>query len=367
MGYFYYMNETIPVRKFIKIALITTPFLGITGATPEFLFPSFSINRFLIGFFSIMLFATIIWTFNIFLLYQSYKWKALQKIWLRFTISAIVTCVIAVIVFNLVRNLNPLPAMELPPAMKRLPLSNVPFPPRARPFFFPIFQSLSIGVIVFILIELILLRESRNRVALENEQLKTANLEAKINNLKEQLHPHFLFNSLSTLRSLISRSPEKAEIYLEQLAELLRFSISNSGAVIPLKDEVALCINYFNMQKVRFGEALEFEINIPEEKMKNITVPVYSLQQLAENAIKHNSLTKEAPLKIQIIYNGITNEIVTSNNLQPKQNEVVSSGTGLLNLSERYKLLGYKGIEIKKSKEKFSVTLQLMNNESSNN
>ncbi len=354
------MNEVIPIRKFIRIALITTPFLGITGATPGLLSPLFSYKRLLIGFCFIMLFATIIWTVNIFLLYQSYKWKAIQKISLRFIISAILACIIAIVVFDIVRSISPLPAMELP-ALKNLPR------PKGKPFFFPVFQSLAIDVIVFILIELIMLRESRNRMALENEQLKTANLEAKIDSLKEQLHPHFLFNSLSTLRSLISRSPEKAELYLEQLAELLRFSTNNSGAVVPLKDEIALCISYLNMQKVRFTDALEFEVNIPEEKMKNIAVPVYSLQQLAENAIKHNSLTRESPLKIEIVYNDNTNEIKVSNNLQSKQNHETSLGTGLANLSERYKLMGYKGVDIRNDGKRFVVAIQLMNNESSYN
>ncbi len=359
------VNESIPIRKLIKFFLLTTPFLGITAATAEFLAPVFSINRLLIGFFSIMLFATIIWAVNILLLYQSLKWKFLQTIWVRFMISTLITCIIAVIAFSIVRTLNPMPVMGIPKFIPIDQATKLP-PPRGKPIFFPVFQSLSIGVIVFILIELILLRELKNRVALENEQLKTANLEARINSLKEQMHPHFLFNSLSTLRSLITRSPQKAEIYLEQLAELLRFSTENSRAVISLKDEVTLCVNYLNMQKVRFGDALEFETNIPEEKMKNIVVPVYSLQQLAENAIKHNTLTRESPLKIHIFYNGITNEIITSNNLQSKQGLTETSGTGLGNLNERYKLLGYQGIEVKKTETKFSVAIRLIQHEGSN-
>lgn len=230
-----------------------------------------------------------------------------------------------------------------------------------RRFLIPITQFIAINIILFILIELIILRKTKDSVALENEQLKLANLEARNNQLRQQLHPHFLFNSLSTLRSLIHRSPEEAEDYLEKLAELLRFSTNNSRqTLISLKEEVELCTNYLNMQRVRFGNALFFLINIDETVQAKGKVPVYSLQLLAENAIKHNILTQKEPLGIELKLNADQQFITVKNNLQPKKTIEEKNGVGLANLSERYRMLNEDDIRIEKSDQNFSVTIKIL-------
>ncbi|MBX9784805.1 MAG: histidine kinase [Chitinophagaceae bacterium] len=330
---------------------MTTPFMAIMGATPGFIVGDFHFGRTLAGVSFIIVFSSVIWVINTSLLLLSLKSGILTKNWMRLLTASVLVLIIVTFVFFVIKDSDF--------------IRNIPRPVTVPPFsnrfvIAPISQALAINVVVFVLIELLMLREQKNKVSVENEQLKLANMEAKVNSLKEQLHPHFLFNSLSTLRSLITRSPEKAEIYLEQLSELLRFSTNNSKAVIPLSHEIELCKNYLTMQKVRFGDSLDFNINIPEAIINNIEVPVYSLQQLAENAIKHNILTKELPLFIDIYYNGITNEIVTVNNLQPKNSAELTSATGLANLNERYRLLGYEGINIQKSETKFSVGIQLI-------
>lgn len=350
------MTTRLPLRKIINLALMTTPFIAILGATPGFVFGEFNLLKILVSILFILIFSSVIWFINTGLLWISYTQTALQKNWLRFIVSTLIAWLFVGSTFFILRGTDFFENLPQPLATQRF--SN-------RLVIAPLTQAFAFNVLIFVLIELLLLREQKNRVSVENEQLKLANMEAKINSLKEQLHPHFLFNSLSTLRSLISRSPEKAEVYLEQLAELLRFSTSNSKAIIPLAHEIELCKNYLTMQKVRFGDSLEFNINIPEAIIKSIEVPVYSLQQLAENAIKHNILTKEMPLLIDIYYNGITNEIITANNLQPKNNSEPTSSTGLANLNERYLLLGYPGISIQKKESKFSVGIQLMKNEMS--
>ena len=193
-----------------------------------------------------------------------------------------------------------------------------------------------------------------------------ANLEAKHSQLKQQLQPHFLFNSLNVLKSLIKRFPEQAEDYLEKLSEFLRFSINaNMQTLIPLKEELELVTNYLHMQQVRFGNALNFNINIPSSLQGK--VPVYSLQLLAENAIKHNVLTNANPLNIFINGNKEKKIISLSNNLQPKSTIDETNGVGLTNLSERYKLLGNYDISIIKTDNEFTVAIKVLENESSNN
>jgi len=231
-----------------------------------------------------------------------------------------------------------------------------------------ILQGLSVNIIIIVLIDLTILKQTKLKVDSENEQLKLANLEARNNQLRQQLHPHFLFNSLSTLRSLIHRSPDKAEEYLEKLSELLRFSMNNSNqSLVTIKEEAELCTNYLTMQQTRFGEALRFTIDIDEAIQQNGKVPVFALQQLAENAIKHNVLTKEQPLFIKITTDEKKEWIIIANNLQPKQTIEYSTGLGLKNLSERYKLYGSGDIVIIKDNSNFSVAIKIIANAGSNN
>ena len=193
------------------------------------------------------------------------------------------------------------------------------------------------------------------------------NLEAKHNLLKQQLHPHFLFNSLSTLNSLIKRSPIDAEQYLLKLSELLRFSTStNAQALITINEELELCKNYLNMQQVRFGKALIFTIDMPIEMTQAGKIPVYSIQLLVENAIKHNSLTVETPLFIKITGDQYLKSIKVSNNLQEKLNLVEEQGIGLANLKERYNLLCDDGITINKSGYEFTVIIKVIEDENCN-
>lgn len=299
------------------------------------------------------------WLVNIFLLWSNNYLFALRHKALRFIIGAVICGVIAYLFFMFLET-------HMPPP-RRFIENNLQRPPHPRRVLFPLMQAMSINFIIFILTELTLLRETKNKVALENEQLKLASLEAKNSQLQQQLHPHFLFNSLTTLRSLINRSPEEAQDYLEKLAELLRFSTNNNRqTLVLLKEELELCTNYLNMQQVRFGSALNFTINVPDHLQQTCKVPVFSLQQLAENAIKHNVLTREQPLLIEIHANENNEWMLIKNNLQPKTVKEESNGVGLANLSERYRLLANEDIIIKKDAGYFSVAIKILCNESSN-
>lgn len=242
-----------------------------------------------------------------------------------------------------------------------------PGPGPARPFLFPLIQAQSINIIIIFLMELLLLRTRKEEIENENNLLRVANLEAKNSQLKQQLHPHFLFNSLNTLKSLIKRSPDEAEEYLLKLSGLLRYSTDSvTKVLVPLREELELCADYLALQQVRFGDSLRFRINIPEEIM-NKKVPVYSIQLLAENAIKHNITTNSQPLYIEIKGDIQQNTVTVVNNLQLKGNTGDNPGLGLSNLSERYKLMGIDGVAIEKSATNFSVTIKVINDESGSN
>jgi len=231
------------------------------------------------------------------------------------------------------------------------------------PYLIMVFMVISINTIVLIIQGLVLLLEKKNIIESENTQLKIKNIEATNQQLKQQLHPHFLFNSLSTLKTLIRKQPENAENYLVKLSDFLRASVSmENNNIIKLTNELKLCEDYLDMQKMRFCNALQYEETIPAIN-KTGFVPIFSLQLLLENAIKHNTLTDESPLFIRITYND--NHIIISNNVSKKYSTETSTGMGLANLSERYRIISGDEIIIHSDEQIFSVSIKILDHEGS--
>jgi sensor histidine kinase YesM len=219
------------------------------------------------------------------------------------------------------------------------------------------------NLIVYMIMNYVILIHNKAKLELENTQLKMKNMEAAYLQLKNQIQPHFLFNALNTLKSLIKKQPAAAEEYLKHLSDLLRRTISqDQESTVSLADEIQLCTDYIELQKTRFGESLKFSSDIP----KNIKgfLPGFAIQQLLENAIKHNAFTTENPLFIDISYSNGT--IIIRNNKQKKILSEESIGTGLMNLSERYKIISGDDIIINDSDDSFSVTIKILDNENSN-
>jgi hypothetical protein len=351
--------------KATRIALISAPLFGLLGAAPIFSFNRFDFSSIIRSFFVITSVTLMVWAINIILLWLSNRLNFMRRDWFRYTLS-IVACIL---IFLLASQLVPMRA----PAMPTEFIKNLPgnFPPQGFPrpimFLMPLIQMMSINLVIIFLLENLVLRDKKRIIEEENSTLRIFNLEAKHNQLKQQLHPHFLFNSLSTLRSLIKRSPQQAEEYLEKLSELLRFSInSDSQTVVGLDEELERTEIYLTMQQVRFGNALNFTIDIPAEMKGTGKVPVYSVQLLAENAIKHNVLTASRPLVILIRPGKEKDAIAVENNIQPKLHVEDGRRVGLSNLAERYRLLNNREINIDQTDGKFIVTIKVIDNESSN-
>jgi two-component system LytT family sensor kinase len=214
--------------------------------------------------------------------------------------------------------------------------------------------------VILMTIELVLSRYESARISLENAELKMLNLQARHEKLKLQLQPHFLFNSLNALKTLIRKDPVQAEGYLIRLSELLRFSIThNEQNLVLLREELKVSLSYLEMQQTRFQGCLSYTIDIPEEIPAMAKVPAFSLQLLLENAIKHNALTREDPLHIRIRYIS-PGRILVENNLRPKAIPEAGTGLGLQNLSERYRMLAQEDIQILVRADTFEVYLALI-------
>jgi two-component system LytT family sensor kinase len=226
--------------------------------------------------------------------------------------------------------------------------------------FSPLLYAAIFNAVSLLAIELIISRFEKSRMKFENAELKMMSLQAEHEKLKNQLHPHFLFNSLNALKSLMRKNPAQAESYLIKLAEFLRFSIShNEQNIVPLGEELKFSLYYLEMQKIRFPESLKYEVDQSLLTLNGAMLPVFSLQLLLENAIKHNALTNENPLCIHIRYMA-PDYILVENNLSEKLNIEPGSGLGLKNLSDRYLLLTNQKIDVKKNSTHFQVSLKII-------
>lgn len=223
-----------------------------------------------------------------------------------------------------------------------------------------------VNTLILTLQNYVIVQDAKINSDIENAKLKVANAEAANQLLRQQIHPHMLFNSLNTIKSLYNRNPDDADEYLAYLSDFLRASVLiNNIKVIPLDDELKLCEAYLNMQKIRFGEALTWSISVPSiDTYKKSFVPSFSIQPLVENAIKHNELTERHPLHITI--KQINDRIKVSNKIRLKESTETSSGFGLANLAERYKHISDDEVNIEDDGHVFSISIKILNNENSN-
>lgn len=193
-----------------------------------------------------------------------------------------------------------------------------------------------------------------------NLKLKAETYKTELENLRNQLNPHFLFNSLTTLQSIVRKNPKNAEEYLINLSDFYRTTLLSFKAnKIMLAEELDFIESYVFLLENRFENGLKITIET-NQKSHQYNVPIFALQLLLENCIKHNIISDEKPLLINI-YQKDETSITLENNLQPKIKEEISTQTGLSNLTKRYELLGVQnGVSITKNEKQFSVTLKLL-------
>jgi sensor histidine kinase YesM len=196
---------------------------------------------------------------------------------------------------------------------------------------------------------------------IEKDLVEQEHLRAQLIALQQQISPHFLFNSLSTLKTLVD--DPLARDYIVHLASVYRHVLSfNDQYLTKLDDELNFVNSYVYILNKRFGNMLQVDIDIPQQD-RTLYLPSLSLQLLIENAIKHNICSEERPLHISIITT-VTQQLRVENNFQPKKSRIERSGMGLKNIIERYKLLVDKSVDVTQNNEKFIVTIPLLKNES---
>ncbi len=215
-------------------------------------------------------------------------------------------------------------------------------------FFIATFIGFTLGAVFFFYIQW---TEAVDRA----QKLREEKLIFQYETLKSQVNPHFLFNSLNSLSSLVQKDPELSEQYIQKLSTIYRYILENENKeLVTLSAEIEFVKNYFYLQKIRDEEKIEMKMEL--NKTENIEILPVSLQLLVENALKHNSATRKQPLEIVIHFEGL-DKIVVRNNLQKKTQLTNSSKIGLKNLKERSRLILNRDIEVLETADEFVVKI----------
>lgn len=227
-----------------------------------------------------------------------------------------------------------------------------------RPLFF---AGLLLNVIATSFHEGTMFFDKWKQSVVETEQLKKMNLQSQLDGLKNQVNPHFLFNSLNCLSSLIHSEPDKACEFLDEMSKVYRYLLrSNENELIPLSSELQFVGSFFHMLKTRYGDGIELTVAV-DERMQEYLIPPLTLQMLVENAVKHNTILKDSPLRISI-RSEVPARLVVHNNIQKKMSKILSNKIGLQNIVTKYQLLNHPDVVIGHDEKEFSVNLPLIRN-----
>lgn len=173
----------------------------------------------------------------------------------------------------------------------------------------------------------------------ENETLQKEKISAQYEALKNQINPHFLFNSLNVLSSIIHSDPDKAEEFVDEFANLYRYILEHHEEnTVDLKSEMSVAKSYAYLQEIRFGKAVVFAFDEINDRQSALKIFPLSIQTILENAVKHNRASIDSPLHVEVFFEA--DSVIIKNNLQARNEQPHSTGIGTQNLISRYRVLG---------------------------
>jgi len=217
-------------------------------------------------------------------------------------------------------------------------------------WFKPVLIGLTLGAIIFLYVQLL-------EALKKGRQLNQEKLIFQNETLKNQINPHFLFNSLNTLSSLVSTKPELAENFIIKFSGIYRYILENiKKDKVPLNTELDFVFDYFELHKIRDEDKIL--LSMDRTGADKFWIPPVSLQILVENAIKHNMATREKPLHISICIKD--NQVIVKNDFQKKSQQLASNKIGLKNLNERIRLISNKELIIEETITDFTVKMPLL-------
>lgn len=328
----------------LKVGLILSVFIAILASIPRLI--RFEVSDYgSIGgnIVYTFLFSLFCWFTHHFFIQSNFRTRPFNINWFRNAFS-ILFC----IGLSLVYNQNIAPLLNSPVMVDYLEAD-----PKTSMLLFR--GGILSGFIFFVVYYLhILMATQQSQV--ENERLKKENLQARLDSLRQQISPHFLFNTLSTLSSMTNEI--KVKEFISELSNVYRYLLQvRQSDLVSVQEEITFVESYLYILSERFENALKIKIDITDEARKS-RLPPLALQMLVENALKHNVASSVKPLFLEILNgNGF---LVVRNNFQPKQSREPASGHGLPNIRERYLLLANASIEIEQGENYFSVKLPIL-------
>lgn len=193
----------------------------------------------------------------------------------------------------------------------------------------------------------------------EKEKLEKQKLKAELQQLKGIVNPHFLFNNLNSLSSLIMENPVHAQDFLDELTKVFRYLLKNNETeLVPLSQELSFIRSYYHLLQTRYGTGIQMDAEM-ESRYNTLRIPPLTLQLLVENAVKHNRIQKDQPLLIEM-FAAPGNKLVVRNNIIRKESSVESTGIGLQQINARYRMLKHDAPVIEKDDQHFSVIIPLV-------
>jgi sensor histidine kinase YesM len=245
--------------------------------------------------------------------------------------------------------------LSLAESLIKIPFGH--FAEGSRRFFGGLMGDYTIAIVVLLSSMLMYITEKQQKTAVENERLQAEYIKSQFMALRNQVDPHFLFNSLNTLNSLIKTDSLKAVEYVQKLSFVFRYTLQNKE-VISLHEELDFTRAYAEMMQIRYGDNLRIVYHTDDKYAECQVIPM-CLQTLVENAVKHNVVSNRQPLTVTFATTPDAT-IKVSNNIQPKKEPEESENIGLSNLAERYRLMWKREITIRNNNGNFEVEIPLI-------
>jgi two-component system LytT family sensor kinase len=330
-----------PVFKISTATIwISSVFLGLLSSLPRLAEFQFNVSEAIVNAALTTIFALLMWYFNIYMMSRPSGQPR------KYSISY--TRLLSSLVFGMVLMLGLA-------WIQQLILSHINFGPT---MLMVEVRGILINLVFFMFLQLMQQNYENQHVNMELGQIKTDNLSAQYEMLKQQVNPHFLFNSLNTLKAMVETGDEEAVDFIIKLSNFYRFTLeSRKMDLIHVHEEMEILNAYLFLQKARFDSGFTFQSSLSKDTMGTL-IPPFTLQLLVENCIKHNVVSMETPLDIKIYEEG--DKIVVENQIQQKSRDVHSLGVGLKNIDLRYNHLLHQHIDIINDQKVFQIKLPII-------